>query len=77
MDWLIVLWQLYFTINLEEIFYFCNKNINIKNDLENDGTYREYGIAKDHKKNIIPVGVTGWTSKYIYEETSYEKSTIN
>lgn len=50
------------------------KNINIKNDLENDGTYREYVIDKDHKKNIIPVGVTGWTSKYIYEEVYNENT---
>jgi hypothetical protein len=36
-DWLIVSRQFYFTINLEEIFYFCNKKCRI---------YAAYGVSQ-------------------------------
>lgn len=54
--------------------YKFSSNNDVKKDLENDGTYHEYEIAKKHKKNIIPVGVTGWTSQYIYEEIYNENT---
>lgn len=34
---------------------------------QKDGVYREYEIAKKLGKNIIPVGITGFTSKYIFD----------
>lgn len=41
---------------------------NIPQELEFDGTYIEYGIAQELDKIIIPIGITGFTAKYIYNE---------
>lgn len=43
-----------------------------KDELDNDGTYREYEIAVKEVKNVIPVGATGLTSRYIYNEVYSE-----
>ena len=39
---------------------------------DKDGTYREYEIAVKEVKNVIPVGATGLTSRYIYNEVYSE-----
>lgn len=39
-----------------------------KIDLEDDGVYKEFQIAKDADKTLIPIGATGYTSKYLWEE---------
>ena len=71
MDWLIVSRQFYFTINLEEIFYFCNKKCRI---------YAAYGVSqtpkskhkykrsqheknKTNSRNIIS-SISNWTICY-------------
>lgn len=36
--------------------------------LKEDGTYIEYNIAEELDKIIIPIGTTGFTSKYIYDD---------
>lgn len=43
-----------------------------KDELDKDGTYREYEIAVKEVKNVIPVGATGLTSRYIYNEVYSE-----
>ncbi len=43
-----------------------------KDELDKDGTYLEYEIAVEEAKNIIPVGATGLTSRYIYNEVYRE-----
>lgn len=43
-----------------------------KDELDKDGTYLEYEIAVEEVKNIIPVGATGLTSRYIYNEVYRE-----
>lgn len=43
-----------------------------KDELDKDGTYLEYEIAVEEIKNIIPVGATGLTSRYIYNEVYRE-----
>lgn len=47
---------------------FQRKTNKIQKCLNEDGTYIEYKLAKEQKKIIIPVGITGFTSKYIYNE---------
>lgn len=39
-----------------------------ENELQKDGTYKEYKIAKAKDKIIIPIGATGFTSRIIYNE---------
>lgn len=48
--------------------YKSRKTKKIGNELKNDGTYLEYEISKKEEKSIIPIGATGWTTKYIYNE---------
>lgn len=58
--------------------YYDKENDNFNyNQVKEDGTYIEYDIAKKLKKNIIPVGETGWTSKYIYDEVYYDDKNYN
>ncbi len=51
------------------IFLFGNK---LKEDeiVDADGVYSEFGIAKQLKVNIIPVGSTGWISSKIWNEVN-------
>ena len=44
------------------------KDYQLEKELENDGVYQEYRIAKQLGKMIIPLGFTEHTSKYIYNE---------
>lgn len=50
------------------IFGKNSSEIDKKEDLESDGTYIEYEIAKELDKIIIPIGATGFTSEIIYKE---------
>lgn len=46
-----------------------------KDEIQEDGTYKEYKIAKAKDKIIIPIGATGFTSRIIYneEEVNWER----
>lgn len=46
-------------LDLQENIFYCKES-------QKDGVYREYEIAKKLGKKIIPVGITGFTSKYIF-----------
>lgn len=51
------------------IFLFGKEAANtVQKDLGEDGTYREYKMAKEKGKIIIPIGATGFTSQKIYKE---------
>lgn len=39
---------------------------------QDDGVYLEYQLAKKNEKIVIPVGATGFTSKYIYHQEKGE-----
>lgn len=64
------------------VIFLFGKTLYMDNDpssvgeLDKDGTYREYEIAVEEGKNIIPVGSTGLTSRYIYNEV-YSESKNN
>ena len=71
MDWYLVSSQLYFTINLEEIFYFNNKKCRIyavfgvsqtPNNVVNEKGERS-GYGYEYLQDIA--GYAGWTYKYI------------